>query len=158
MTPWMHVLISDFTGKNAHQDSNIPVNTAGHIRKQIFIHCQEHLHQELITKKRRSGDGAVPLHTVLGSTRPSFRSGVCSPDSGGTHIFAYNPWPRDPINFCTSSSSHSNECRTLDVQPWKKALKVPSVHLMRDQVPSHLNKFPNMFLKCYSEAFLLWFC
>lgn len=87
----MHVLISDFTGKNAHQYSNFPVNTAGHIRKQIFTHCQEHLHQELITKKRRSGDGGVPLHTMLGSTRPSFRSGVCSPDSGGTHIFAYNP-------------------------------------------------------------------
>lgn len=106
MTFWTHVLRSNFTGKNAHQDSNSPVNAAEYIRKQICIHSHERLHQEPIAK-RQSGDAGVQLHTVLGQIRYNFKFGVSSPDPGGTtHISARNPWLRDQVTFCIHSPSH----------------------------------------------------
>lgn len=52
MTFKIHVLINNFTGKNAHQDSNSTVNTAGYIKKQICIHSQKCLYQETIAKRQ----------------------------------------------------------------------------------------------------------
>lgn len=106
MTFWTHALINNFTGKNAHQDSNCPLNTAGYIRKWICIHNKECLHQEPIAK-RQWGDAGVQLHTMLGQIWYNFRFGVCSPDPGRTtHISACDPWSRDQVTFCTPSPSH----------------------------------------------------
>lgn len=105
MTFWTHVLINNFTGKNAHQDSNPPLNAAGYIRKWICIHSHERLHQEPIAK-RQWGDAGVQLHTMLGQIRYNFRFGVCSPDPRGTtHISACDPWSRDRVTLCTPSPS-----------------------------------------------------
>lgn len=98
--------MNNFTGKNAHEDSNSPVNAAGYIGRQICIHRQEFLHQEPIAK-RQSGDGGVQLYTLLGQIRYCFRFAVCSPDPGEiTLISVHNPWLRDQVTFCTRSPSH----------------------------------------------------
>lgn len=91
MTFRIHVLINNFTGKNAPQDSNSAVNTAGYSKKQICIHSQECLYQEPIAKRQFEYTG-VQLHTMLDQIRYNFRFGVCSPGADWRDNSSFLPW------------------------------------------------------------------
>jgi len=125
MTSWTHVLISGFTGKKVYQDRSLPVNTEGCIRKQIFTHSQESLHQELITKKR-SGDGVVPLHIMPSWIRYIFEFKVCSFGSGRTiYSFAHNLWPTTWSPFPASHSWSSRILKELYLTALYRDLSAP---------------------------------